>query len=82
MRNSDRAPYDTIKLINYDRNPAKRHVLIEDDVASLETPLEKMGIPSWGVLGKVGDIIVVVRGSSDIMRIWLSRHPSSNWLEA
>jgi hypothetical protein len=63
--NSDRAPYDSIKLINYDRNPAKRHLIIDDDVASLETPFERMGIPSWGPYwGKVGDIIVVVRGSS------------------
>jgi hypothetical protein len=62
---SQRAPYDTIKLINYDCNPAKRHVVIEDSATSLETPLERMGIPSWGPYwGKVGDIIAVVRGSS------------------
>ncbi|PMD41902.1 HET-domain-containing protein [Hyaloscypha variabilis F] len=62
---SHRAPYDTIKLINYDRNPERRHVVIEDNAASLETPLERMAIPSWGPYwGKVGDIIVVARGSS------------------
>jgi hypothetical protein len=62
---SHRAPYDTIKLINYDCNPAKRHVVIENSATSLETPLERMGIPSWGPYwGKVGDIIAVVRGSS------------------
>ncbi|KAE9367474.1 HET-domain-containing protein [Stipitochalara longipes BDJ] len=62
---SPRAPYDIIKLINYDCNPARRHVIIEKDATSLETPLERMGIPSWGPYwGKVGDIIAVIRGSS------------------
>lgn len=62
---SDRAPYDIMKLINYDRDPVKRDAIVEDDIASSETSLERMGIPSWGPYwGKVGDIIAVIGGST------------------
>jgi len=64
-KDSSRAAYDTIKLINYDRDPKKRNDLVDDDVASSETPLGEMRIPSWGPYwGKVGDIIAVIGGST------------------